>query len=105
MFEVTESATRQITEYFQDKTVAPIRIFLNEGGCGGPGLVMALDEKKATDDEFVIGGFTYLVDRDFLETVKPIRVDFTESGYRLDCAVQFSSGCSGCGSTGSCCSH
>ena len=32
MIEVTESATKQIVEYFNGKEVSPIRIFLNEGG-------------------------------------------------------------------------
>jgi Fe-S cluster assembly iron-binding protein IscA len=32
MVEVTEAATRQISEYFKDREVSPIRIFLNEGG-------------------------------------------------------------------------
>jgi len=32
MVEVTPSASQQIAEYFKGKEVAPIRIFLNEGG-------------------------------------------------------------------------
>jgi hypothetical protein len=32
MVEVTEMATKQIADYFKDKAVMPIRIFLNEGG-------------------------------------------------------------------------
>jgi hypothetical protein len=32
MVEVTTSASEQIAEYFKDKDVTPIRIFLNEGG-------------------------------------------------------------------------
>jgi Fe-S cluster assembly iron-binding protein IscA len=32
MLEVTPEATKQIAEYFKDKDVKPIRIFLNEGG-------------------------------------------------------------------------
>lgn len=32
MIEVTQAATDQIAEYFKDKEVKPIRIFLNEGG-------------------------------------------------------------------------
>ena len=32
MIEVTKEATNQIAEYFNDKEVAPIRIFLNEAG-------------------------------------------------------------------------
>jgi hypothetical protein len=32
MVEVTETASQQIAEYFKGRDVAPIRIFLNEGG-------------------------------------------------------------------------
>jgi len=69
-------------------------------------LAMALDEPKATDNKYEIDGFTYLVDKDFLEKVQPIKVDFHELGFKLSCAIDFSagaSGCSGCGSTSNCC--
>jgi Fe-S cluster assembly iron-binding protein IscA len=32
MLEVTKSATDEIAEYFKNKEVKPIRIFLNSGG-------------------------------------------------------------------------
>ena len=32
MLEVTQAATQQIAEYFKDKEIQPVRIFLNEGG-------------------------------------------------------------------------
>jgi hypothetical protein len=32
MVEVTELATKQIAEYFTEKEITPIRVFLNEGG-------------------------------------------------------------------------
>jgi len=32
MLEVTQSATKQLTDYFQGRKIEPIRIFLNEGG-------------------------------------------------------------------------
>ena len=32
MVEVTEEAAKQIEDYFKDKEVTPIRIFLNAGG-------------------------------------------------------------------------
>jgi len=32
MLEVTPLAVEQIAEYFKDREVAPVRIFLNEGG-------------------------------------------------------------------------
>ena len=32
MVEVTEAATHQVAEYFKEREISPIRIFLNEGG-------------------------------------------------------------------------
>jgi hypothetical protein len=32
MVEVTKQATEQVQEYFKDRDLSPIRIFLNEGG-------------------------------------------------------------------------
>jgi iron-sulfur cluster assembly protein len=66
---------------------------------------MALDEPRDTDESFKVNGFTFLVNKDFLAKVQPIKVDFTGFGFKLDCGVQFSSGgggCSGCGSSGTC---
>ena len=104
MVEVTESATKQIAEYFKDKEVAPIRIFLHSGGWGGPALAMALDEPKNTDDVYDIEGFKYIVNKEFMEKVKPIKIDFSEMGFKVDCAIDFRSGCSSCGTaTNSCC--
>jgi len=61
---------------------------------------MALDEPRDNDATYEIGGFTYLVDKDFLAKVQPIKVDYMISGFKLDCAVDFGAagGCSSCGS-------
>jgi Fe-S cluster assembly iron-binding protein IscA len=32
MVEISEAASQQIAEYFKDRDIVPIRIFLNEGG-------------------------------------------------------------------------
>lgn len=32
MIEVTEAAQQQVAEYFKDKALMPIRVFLNSGG-------------------------------------------------------------------------
>ena len=32
MFEVTESAKNELTNFFKSKEIKPIRIFLNQGG-------------------------------------------------------------------------
>lgn len=65
---------------------------------------MALDEPKENDEKFDVDGFTYLIDKDFLERVKPIHVDFQRFGFKLSCGVDFGAagGCSSCGTSGSC---
>ena len=104
MFEVTEAATEQISEYFKGKEVSPIRIFLNEGGWGGPGLAMALDEPKDTDEVYEVNGYKYLVNKEFMEKAASIKVDFAMYGFKLDSGMDFSSGCGSCSTEGSCCS-
>ena len=66
---------------------------------------MALDEPRDNDESYEIEGFTYLVNKDFMEKVKPIKVDFLDIGFKLSCGVEFNAGggCSGCGSTSNCC--
>ena len=104
MLEITDAATVKIADYFRGREVAPIRIFLNEGGWGGPSLSMALDEPKDTDNKYTVDNFQYIVNKDFMEKVKPIKVDFTQFGFKVVSGVDFSSGCSSCTTTGSCCS-
>jgi Fe-S cluster assembly iron-binding protein IscA len=63
---------------------------------------MALDEPRETDESFDIEGFQYIVDKDFLERAKPIKVDFLVHGFKLDCGLTFADGCTSCGSSGTC---
>ena len=102
MLKVTKKATDKIAEYFQNREVKPIRIFLNSGGCGGPSTAMALDELKDTDDVFNIDGFQFVVDKEFLKEAEPITVDFAHFGFQIDCALEFEEGCSACGTSSAC---
>ena len=102
MLEVTKKAADKIAEYFKDKEVKPIRIFLNSGGCGGPSIAMTLDERKDTDDVFDVDGFQFVVDKEFLIEAEPIKVDFAHFGFQIDCAIEFQEGCSGCGTSSAC---
>ena len=103
MVEVTEAASQQIAEYFKGKEISPIRIFLNDGGWGGPSLAMALDEPKETDDVYDVNGFQFIMDKDFGERAKPVKVDFLGYGFRIESSIEFNQGsaCSGCGSASS----
>lgn len=66
---------------------------------------MALDEPRDQDEVYDIDGFQYLVDKNFLEKAKPIKVDYMVHGFKLDCGMEFNTGdgCAGCGSEGDTC--
>lgn len=63
---------------------------------------MALDEPKDTDHIYEIGGFTYIVDKEFMDKAKPIKIDFTPMGFKVDCGIDFGANCSACGTDTSC---
>ena len=98
MVEVTEEAAKQIKEYFQDKEVTPIRIFLNAGGWGGPSLAMALDEPKENDNVFDVNGFQFIMEKEFYEKAQPVKVDFLGYGFKIDSNIEFDASNSACGS-------
>ena len=61
---------------------------------------MALDEPQDSDEVFDIDGFTYLIDKAFMDKAKPVKVDFIDYGFKLTSSIKFDSACGGCG--GSC---
>lgn len=64
-------------------------------------MAMALDEPRVEDQVFDVSGFKYLVDTDFLEKAKPIKVDFQQFGFKITSSIELGGGCaSGCGSKG-----
>ena len=67
---------------------------------------MALDEPRETDHIYNIGDFQYLVDKNFMEQANPIMVDFMQTGFKITSGLVLNAvndGCSGCGSSSSCC--
>jgi iron-sulfur cluster assembly protein len=66
---------------------------------------MALDEPKDTDNVFNVNGFQFILDKDFYEKVKPVKVDFMGYGFKIssniDLGAKAAGGCGGCGG-GSC---
>ena len=105
MVEISEAASQQIAEYFKDRDIVPIRIFLNEGGWGGPSLAMALDEPKDTDNSYDVNGFKFILDKKFDEKAKPVSIDFMGYGFKINSSIEFNqeSSCSSCGSASSGC--
>lgn len=103
MLNVTQNAQTQVADFFAGKEIKPIRVFLNQGGCGGPQIAMAIDDQKTTDTVFTFAGIDYLVDTEFLKEAQPIVIDFQSSGFNISSSLKLE-GCTSCGTEGSCCS-
>ena len=65
---------------------------------------MALDEPKDTDNVYDVDNFKYVVNKDFIDKAKPIKVDFNNYGFKITSNINLNSGCSSCSTTRSCCS-
>ena len=100
MFEVTESARQELKAFFADKDVQPLRIFLKTNTCGGPRLVVGMDELRDGDKVFEVDGLTYVIEQSFLKEIQPVTVDFCDNNFRISAAVSFGEGCSGCDTAG-----
>lgn len=62
---------------------------------------MALDKSRDTDEIYTVDGFEYVVEKDFLEKAKPIKIDFEGRGFKLDSSIKIeAAGCAGCGGDG-----
>ncbi|MBA3010182.1 MAG: IscA/HesB family protein [Proteobacteria bacterium] len=103
MIDVSTTAQEQVKAYFEGKEVQAVRIFLNNGGCGGPSLAMALDKKKEDDTVSTHGGVEYIMEKTLFEKSSPVKVDYAGMGFNLSSSLELSSGCKAFDNTGSCC--
>lgn len=96
MFQVTEPAQTEIAAYFADKELKPLRVFLHPGGCSGPQLLMAVDDKKDGDKVFEINGMEFVIEGALLEEVQPVKIDYLETGFAIESSLKPEGGCCGC---------
>jgi iron-sulfur cluster assembly accessory protein len=106
MIKVSEEAQNILKDYFKEKEITPIRVFLQAGGCSGPALAMALDTPADSDDMYEVNGFTLLVDKELHRKTRDITVDYVsrgeQSGFTVTSEVSLGGGgcgggCSSCG--------
>ena len=64
-------------------------------------MAMALDEPKESDNVYDVNGFQFIVDKDFYEKAKPVKVDFLGYGFKISSNIEFSAADSACGSCAS----
>ncbi len=56
---------------------------------------MALDELRDNDNSYDIDGFQYVVEKEFMEKAKPIKVDFLPTGFQVTSSIELGPGCGG----------
>jgi len=101
MLTVTDKASEIIKDFLKDKKAdASIRVFLNNG-CSGSSLGMALDETRNETDEVIqTSGTTFVIEKDLLNQVKPINIDFITTpqgaGFKLTSNLPEGGGCGSC---------
>jgi iron-sulfur cluster assembly accessory protein len=101
MLNVTPEAGEALRKILaaSNEEVKTVRIYLEEEGCGGPSLGLALDVKNQADHVFEVEGITFLMAPALYDEVKPVSLDFVTgpcgSGFSLTSSLPSSCG-SGC---------
>jgi iron-sulfur cluster assembly protein len=102
MLQVTQKANEMISSFLKERgELASIRIFLSgDGCCSGPSLGMALDEPQENDEIIKDNEITYLIEKDLLNQVKPIKIDFIDSamgsGFTIISSLLKGNSCGSC---------
>lgn len=98
MLKITEAAQREIAFRLKGQEQKYIRVYIEKSGCAGPSFSMVFDFPRETDDVYHINGLAYLVDRQLMQQVQYIEVDFGPCKFRITSGSSFCRGCSSCGS-------
>lgn len=99
MFELTDTACRELDAFFDGKEKSSIRVFLAPGGCSGPRLALALDAPNDNDSVFDDKGYSFCINTELFGEAKNVKIDFSEMGFFVESELQLGGGCSP-----SCCS-
>jgi len=100
MVSLSDTARAELDNYFADKEKAPIRVYLNKGGCCGASLTLALDEAHADDDVFDLNGYTFVVEKELSALAGPIAVDMSDYGFTVSSNLKLEGGSCGSSSCG-----
>ncbi len=113
MLEVSDLAVTKVKEYLVENNItSAVRVAIMAGGCSGPVLSLALDEKKEKDKVYEYDGLNFLVEGAVTATCGAIKVDYIQetsgcgcsgsggAGFSVSSEKPLASGGGGCG--GSC---
>jgi iron-sulfur cluster assembly protein len=102
-FLIADDAMEKLKEYLtQNNIESPLRIALMQGGCSGPALGLALDERKENDEVFMKKDLTFLVEKGLLNLCGSVSVEYIDAGPRSGFNIKSANPIGGGGCGGSC---
>ncbi len=97
MIELTLRAILLLRDFFKDKDKKSVRIFVKLGGCGIRSFGVALEKPKKGDEVIPVNEFTFIVEKELWDRVKPIKIDADKISFRISGnGIQPNSGCGTC---------
>ncbi len=97
-FDVTPRAILLLKDFFRDKEIKPVRIFVKLGGCGIRSFGVAVEKPEKNDKVIPVNGFTFIIDKRLWDKVKPVKIDADKISFRISGnGIQPNSGCGACG--------
>lgn len=79
---VTIDAIEELNKELGSQAEKMPRIYLGGFGWSGPNLGLSLDTEKENDDKVESGGIEFLVDKEMIDVIKEVYVDYIASGFR-----------------------
>lgn len=97
MIEVTPRAILLLKDFFKDKDIKPVRIFVKLGGCGIRSFGVAVEKPKKNDEVISVNEFTFIIEKGLWDKVKPVKIDADRISFRISGnGIQPNSGCGTC---------
>ena len=97
MIEVTPRAILLLKDFFKDKDIKPVRIFVKLGGCGIRSFGVAVEKPKKNDEVISVSEFTFIIEKELWDKVKPVKIDADRISFRISGnGIQPNSGCGTC---------
>lgn len=100
MFEVTPAALARLEAFMADQHADAIRIHVTPSLHAAPALALALDSARENDAVYTAGALTFLVDRNLMADIQPVRIDADTVGLRFSSRLATEDGGCGCGCGG-----
>lgn len=98
MIEITPRAISLLNDFFKNKKINPVRLYVKAGGCGIRTFGISMEKPKKNDVMTSVNGFTFIIDKELLEKVKPIKIDADSISFRISGnGIEPNSGCGACG--------